>query len=865
MSTPDSVEPNESPEENKQVYDWVWTIPPAVDPIFCYQPSLIILFCLIAGISLDKYGNISCWQVWLNLGIVATLFWIIGLLIKSDSWRIRTGSICIALGLMSVGGLWHYTYWNIYSVLDLCSFLDSSSGLKCVIRGTITESPRRVESPPRYSPLPEFDKTIFTMAVNEIRDGQKWIPVYGKTRITITGHLLGFHAGDEIELSGIGRIPPSAEVVGDFDYQEYLRGKRILSVFSVLTPEAVSLIRSGERFSFLRWFGRCQDQAQKSLSKRIDSGRQARLAGAFLLGNRNDLPEEMIRRFQETGTIHILVVSGLHVMMLAMLLHFLLRLLPISRRARLIAVSIMILFYVGITGMQPPAVRAGILCLIGAIAAINNQRVLSYNVLASSGIVVLFLNPTALFNAGTQLSFLTVVTIIALAPFVEQAVGSLIPTPTVWTETSGLVEQLTWKRRIAQAALRLFLMGSLIFLVIAPLVATRFHVLSLFSVFLNVLLWIPIFIASLSGMLTIIIGAFDIIPLFDWAADYCAWVCKYSLWFIEYGVQTIHSWHWTRFWVSGLYESLLVSFYLILALWLFLPYWRKNRIKVISLLACWAAIVAIIPVYRDFTRPEQLEIEFLNVGHGLCTLVRLPDGKNLLYDAGQMTSPENGAQSVSNELWRQGITKIHGVLLSHADADHYNMLPDLADRFSIDTVYLSPMTFSEGDNQTLNRFHRFLTDSHVNTIELLRGDTLGNSQLYKAEILHPGKKGVLDLYSPENANSMVLSLQYAGRNALLTGDLVGNGIAEVMAEQSPGYDIIQAPHHGSYLSLSDEFIKWTKAQYAVFPESKSYSQSKGRQMFQQHGVRVIHLGETGTTRFIVSADGNLSCNCKNKL
>ena len=352
--------------------------------------------------------------------------------------------------------------------------------------------------------------------------------------------------------------------------------------------------------------------------------------------------------------------------------------------------------------------------------------------------------------------------------------------------------------------------------------------------------------------------------LFDWIANGSAVVCQFSLWVMDSVVQMAHSQRWTRFWVSGLSEWSLAAFYFLLGLWAFSRWGRNNSLKMASLLACWLAMIALIPVCKSFLRPEQMNVEFINVEHGLCTLIRLPDGINLLYDAGKMTNPQQGAQSVCEFLWRQNVTKIHGVILSHADADHYNMLPALADRFAVDTVYISPHMFVESDNDTLDRFKSFLDNSNIQTITVTRGDRLGNSKQYSIEFLHPGFRSVLDLISPENANSLVVALKYANRSVLLTGDLVGQGIADIMMEDSPGYDVLQAPHHGSYLSLTPEFIRWTGSKCAVFSESRAFPQKRGRLMFEHEGVPVIHTGLDGSARFAIFPSGKMTCKTGNR-
>ena len=847
-----NIPPEELPPSSHK--NWVWTPPQTEPEPFVYMPSALVLTFLSAGAILDNFLLNWSWRIWLNAGLLTMLLWFGSTFLKQKHGRFA-GSVLILAVLAAVGGLWHNCFWNVYPRVDLFSRC-SLKPCSCVMRGTILDSPRRTRSPQGFSPIPEYDKTVFTVRANSVRSGQTWTPADGKVRVSVTGHLPGFEVGDEIELVGSCSLPNS-DSTGRFNYRDYLRSRRVLTVMTIRSPDGTTQCAQERQASVLRWFGACQRKAQEGLEKRFTITRQARLASAFLLGNRNDLPEGVVEQFQETGTIHVLIVSGLHVGILTTLLQLALNLAPMSRKVRYVILCCMILFYILLTGAQPPAIRAGILCLTATGAIAFNQRPLSFNVLALSGIIVLILNPSSLFQTGTQLSFLTVGAIIAMTPAAEKIACNILPVRNekivgIAQRQQGNARKTTY-RILVTLILSFMLLG-----VIAPLIATRFHVLSLFSILLNLILSIPIFISIMTGMIVMLLSPFDSFFLFDFIANVSAKICQGSLWSMDYIVQTVHSWRWSRFWVTGLNEPALIAFYIILFAWAFSRWCRANSLKMASILACWLAIISFMPIYASLTRPEQMNVEFINVEHGLCTLIRLPDGKNLLYDAGKMTSPERGVESVCDYLWKQGITKIHGVILSHSDADHYNMLPTLAERFAIDTIYVSEMMFDDTDNETLEKFKYYLKKANVKTHIVYRGDRLGNSKQYKIEFLHPGPGGVLDLLSPENANSLVVDLEYAGRHFLLTGDLVGNGVREISMEESPGFDVVQAPHHGSHLSLTPEFIRWLHARYAVFSEARVYPQQQGRAMFEQAGVRVFHTGQDGAARFAVFPNGELS-------
>src|SRR4029078_12955872 len=70
-----------------------------------------------------------------------------------------------------------------------------------------------------------------------------------------------------------------------------------------------------------------------------------------------------------------------------------------------------------------------------------------------------------------------------------------------------------------------------------------------------------------------------------------------------------------------------------------------------------------------------------------------PSGHSLLYYSGRLGSPLAGVRPISSVLWSRGITHVDALVISHADADHFNAIPGLLDRFSIGAIYVSPVMF----------------------------------------------------------------------------------------------------------------------------------------------------------------------------
>ncbi len=171
----------------------------------------------------------------------------------------------------------------------------------------------------------------------------------------------------------------------------------------------------------------------------------------------------------------------------------------------------------------------------------------------------------------------------------------------------------------------------------------------------------------------------------------------------------------------------------------------------------------------------------------------MPDGRVLLYDTGSMRGPDVTARVVAPFLWSRKIRRIDDVVLSHADLDHFNGLADLVDRFAIGRVLCSS-TFEDKATAGVRHTLRELQRRGVPIDHLVAGQRLLASGVV-LEVLHPpaGFEG-----SNENSRSIVLEVKHGGHVLLLTGDLEGEGLAEVLSLPRRRVDVLAAPHHGSH-------------------------------------------------------------------
>jgi ComEC/Rec2-related protein len=140
-------------------------------------------------------------------------------------------------------------------------------------------------------------------------------------------------------------------------------------------------------------------------------------AKGMILGDVSDIDDEMMIAFRDTGIAHLLSVSGLHVSLLAVAFSLLFR-----RNAwvRFFAVALFCALYAAVTAFSPPVVRSGIMLTIGLLAFPLQRRLDAVSSLAASFMLILLYNPYALWNAGFQLSYIAVLSMVLLAPLFQK-------------------------------------------------------------------------------------------------------------------------------------------------------------------------------------------------------------------------------------------------------------------------------------------------------------------------------------------------------------------------------------------------------------------------------------------------------------
>lgn len=215
-----------------------------------------------------------------------------------------------------------------------------------------------------------------------------------------------------------------------------------------------------------------------------------------------------------------------------------------------------------------------------------------------------------------------------------------------------------------------------------------------------------------------------------------------------------------------------------------------------------------------------------------------------------MGSPLGGARTVAGYLWSRGITHLHAAVITHADADHYNALPELMRRVSIGVVYVSAVMFeNEQESSALAALHRAVTAAGIPIRRVGAADRLAAGEDCEIEILHPPQRGIL---GSDNANSIVLAIEFAGRRILLTGDIEAPGLDDVLAEEPWDCDVLLVPHHGSRRSNPAGLADWCRPEWVVLSTGLRRTSRQTEAAYAATGSKVLHTGRNGAVQVSIA-------------
>ncbi len=766
-------------------------------------PMVPLALAVSAGVLIDRYANPCDTTTWRAIALGASCAVLIG-----GWWSDRIWTLLICAAFVALGGGCHHLHWSDLEPDDLA--LNPLEQARPVwVRGVLADV---LGFRPGHGARDE-GSTKAVMEVSGWNDGTSWHEASGRVQVVVPGDRTDLVAGDAVEAAGsldrfAGPLNP-----GEFDYREYMRGQGIRLRLTLHDTQGIWRVEGNSPWTWTRWLGMLRAWSHRRLTRGLDA-QTAPLAAALLLGRREGVDPDVTDAFARTGTTHLLAISGLHLQVLACVLWLVFRIFGLSRRGAFAAVALVTVGYALLVGFMPSVVRSAAMTVTGCVAGLIDRNRRSANTLAAAWLITLAFNPSNLFDIGGQLSFLAIAAIFwGVAP--AQNALKLGVQRVLRKEPDDPLDALerrlepSWRkvpRWLGRWLFEGFVISTVVWLAALPLVALRFHVISPMGILLNIPL-VPITsLALLAAGLSLGLSA-----IWEPLGIVGAWPCSFLLWLTEFIVRWGAAQSWGHRFVAGPSWEWTVVFYSLLGLaaaaWI--GGWIIRR-GAVTALGGWATLGLCLSIVPPRSA-DALEAETLAVGHGLAIVIRTSDGHTLLYDCGKMGDASVGRRIIAPALWAKGIQRLDEVILSHADSDHYDGLPDLLDRFVIGAVRVAP-GFGGPLNPGAEELLRRIEARGIAVRPIKQGDHWEWGEARFA-VWHPPES--VSPSATDNARSVVLDLEANGHHALLTGDLEGQGLTALIARRTEPLAMILAPHHGGRSANPGWLYAWARPDRVV--------------------------------------------------
>jgi competence protein ComEC len=473
--------------------------------------------------------------------------------------------------------------------------------------------------------------------------------------------------GDEVLLTGPMATPPENE---EFSYRDYLARQ---GIYSYLGYPQMKKLGSGKGNILMKATTALRDRAYTFINSTLPQPEASLLAG-ILLGIETDIPANVEDAFQETGTTHIIAISGFNIAILAGMFINLSSRFFSKRWAPWIALA-GISFYTVLVGAAPPVVRAAVMGGMGLFGKMFGRRQTGANSLTFTAAVMCLFNPDLLWDAGFQLSFAATMGLVLYADPLQAACERLAER---W-----LSQEMA--RRIAAPISEYFLFTLAAQVTTLPIIAWHFHRISLSSMLANPLILPPQPLVMICGGLAVLLGL--VFPWLGKLAVGLTWpLLAYTIRTVELlarlpqgslGLGQVNFWG-----VAGFY---------LLLLGLTLG-WKKlsnpRRLSMRWMAASLVAVLAAALAWQSvFTLPDgRLHVLVLGVDEGPALLLQGPKGGNVMINGGARASQLSDALGRRLPFQRRSLD---GLLLVPGSASSLEGLPETLSRFPAQAAYIS--------------------------------------------------------------------------------------------------------------------------------------------------------------------------------
>jgi len=695
----------------------------------------------------------------------------------------------------------------------------------------------------------------FTLQTHGLFVEGRAVTVSEKIIVSVYNHVPDLRVGEKILFPARLKSFKNFNNPGGYDYESAMKLKGLTCSASVSDGRGIVPVGSGILPLHRKWLENIQSPIRNFFKENLCSEGSA-LFRAIILGERQAITKELREPFNKTGLGHVLAVSGLHIGLVAWIAFVFFKWclsrpyafplkIDIKKPAALLT-CLPVLGYLFIAGFQVSSQRAMIMIFVFLLSLILGREKEIWSTLALAGLLILAVDPNAVFSMSFQLSFSAVAGILWLTPVI---LGK-IPAPEITgqkTILNGLYSYFTGLIAVCIAA-TLFLL---------PIVLIFFHRIPIVSIPANLMV-VPIL-----GLWVIPLGLLSTItlPFSICVADV---FLQMGMWGLNIMMDILRFWSdvpWCSFWMVTPNVFEMILFYLFIFFIFFFKHrsWAKIGALIVTVLVLADAAYWINRVHFN----KELRVSFIDVGQANAALVEFPGGEKMMIDGGGFSRDnfDVGRMVIAPVLWHFKIQKIDYLVLSHPQSDHMNGLRFIAQAFAPEEFWYN------GDNVETSSFKKLIKIIEEKNVKKLLPRDLAGGRLINGvsvKILNPKpdeiQTGFFPTKSRLNNNSLVVKISHCGKSFLFPGDLEEEGERYMIANAGDSIrsHVLLSPHHGSKSSSSKKFLEIVDPDICVISSGENnffgFPHKQTLKRLQDIGCRIIRIDQQGAAIFRVGQD-----------
>ncbi len=657
-----------------------------------------------------------------------------------------------------------------------------------LVTGTLIE-------PPDY----RDNYTNLRLKVSKVDTGDRDLPVSGLILARVSDNQI-FHYGDILRLRGKLKTPPENE---DFSYRDYLAAQHIHSYMS--SAEATVLPGKGGN-PFSRALYALKENSLENIYHLFPDPESSLLAG-ILLGVDTGLTDQLQQAFKNTGTAHIIAISGFNISIIAgLFVTFFSKFLG-PRRGALLAI-IGIAFYTILVGADAAVVRAALMGTLALFAKQVGRRQFALNTLLAVALLMCLWNPLYIWDVGFQLSFFATLGLILYADpfsqFANRIILKYFPASAAekFAELFSEFVLLTLAAQVTTIPIMAyhFKRISLVSFIANPFVLPvqpAVMILGGLAVLLS-LLWFPLGQVAAWVAWPFVVYTIRMVELFDRVPHGTLFLGDFSIWFVILVYAALFSVTFGGDRLKQWFQSM-----------------KRDQVKVpvgtglviltLALLLVWRAAVAV---------PDQfLHVTFLDVGSADAVLIKTPTGKSVLINGGPSVT------TLSDQLGRRLPTfnrKLDWLVVAGTDENDVAALPRVIERYSPDAVLWSGNTQASFSSGVLNEYLS-VSDIPVTNAEPEQILELGDGATLR--MLTTGPRGAILLIEWKNFRAVLpIGMSFEALDELHNGASVGP--VNVLSLADSGYAASNPPEWIANLNPELVLLSVSAADENGMPDSE---------------------------------------------